>query len=307
MKNLKKFIIPVGVVIIALAAAGALYSISNSKLISKDKAGEKAIKYINEQILQGQTTASLVGVSEASGVYKVQLKIEDQEYSSYITKDGKILFAQGYELATEDTSEITKTDKPVVQLFVMSFCPYGNQAEEAMKPVVELLKDKADIQLHYVIYENYQGGGSKYCLDKDNKYCSMHGIQELNQDVRELCVQKYQQDKLWNFIKEINAKCTSANVDTCWEGPAKTTGVDVVKIKTCQKNEALTLLEQESQLNEKYGITGSPQTIINEKEYSGSRSADGYKSAICSAFKSSPQECSQTLSTDGGTASGGCE
>ena len=79
-----------------------------------------------------------------------------------------------------------------------------------MMPVVELLKDKADIQLHYVIYENYQGGGSKYCLDKDNKYCSMHGIQELNQDVRELCVQKYQGDKLWNFVKEINAKCTSA-------------------------------------------------------------------------------------------------
>ena len=43
------------------------------------------------------------------------------------------------------SQEITKTDKPNVELFVMSFCPYGVQAETAMKPVVDLLGDSADI------------------------------------------------------------------------------------------------------------------------------------------------------------------
>jgi len=307
MKNLKKFIIPAVVVIVALAVAGGLYSISGAKSISKDKAGKIALKYINEEILQGQGTASLVNVFAESGVYKVQLKIESQEYSSYITKDGKILFPQGYELAPEENnSEITKTDKPIAQLFVMSFCPYGNQAEELMMEVTDLLRDKADIQLHYVIYDNYQGGGSDYCMTSD-KYCSMHGIQELNQDVRELCVQKYQQDKFWDFVKQINASCTSQNVDTCWTGVASKTGIDTNKIKACQADEAVALLESEVELGKQYNISGSPQFIINGTEYTGNRTADGYKSAICSGFKSEPSECEQALSTEGGTTSGGCE
>jgi len=45
----------------------------------------------------------------------------------------------------------------------------------------------------------------------------MHGIQEVNQDVRELCVWKYQKDKFWSFLKEINKSCSSQNADTCWE------------------------------------------------------------------------------------------
>ena len=75
------------------------------------------------------------------------------------------------------------------------------------------------------IYSNYNGGGATYCLDKENKYCSMHGIQELNQGVRELCVQKYQPDKLWDFVMKINKACSASNADTCWEAVAKTAGV----------------------------------------------------------------------------------
>jgi len=160
-----------------------------------------------------------------------------------------------------------------------------------------------------VIYSNYQGGGPNYCLDKDSKYCSMHGIQELNQDVRELCVEKYQKDKLWNFVEAINNACTAQNVDSCWQAVAQTTGIDVNKIKNCQKNEALTLLEQEVQLNTKYGISGSPQLVINDTEYSGSRDAESFKNAICSGFNSAPSECSGTLQNTGSTApaSGACQ
>ena len=164
-----------------------------------------------------------------------------------------------------------------------------------MMPVEDLLSDKADIQVHYVIYSNYQGGGPTYCLDKDNKYCSMHGIQELNQNVRELCVQKYQKDKFWEFLQAMNKSCTYNNADSCWESVAKGLGIDIASVKNCQKNEALTLLEQEVQLGKKYGITGSPQLVINDVEYKGARSVAGYKAGICAGFNSAPSECSQEI------------
>lgn len=320
MRNITKFLIPIAIVIAAFIIAQGLYYFSEEKIqgaLSSEEAAEKAIDYISSVALQGQATASLLEVTEESGLYKIRLEIEDQEYESYVTKDGKFLFPQGTDISEEvpeisapgetGKSELPKTDIPQVQLFVMSFCPYGNQAEELMKPAAELLKNKANIELHYVIYSNYQGGGPDYCLDQESKYCSMHGIQELNQGVRELCVQKYQKDKFWDFVKAINNSCNYRDVDSCWEGIAKNVGVNIAQVKTCQKDESLGILAQELELNKKYGISGSPQLIINEAEYQGSRSSEAYKQGICSAFNSLPEECSQVLGGGTGSVSGECE
>jgi len=316
MKNIATSLIPLLVLIALLLAVNIFYPVSKRipGALSQGKAVQKAMDFINNVALNGQTAASLLETTEESGLYKIRLKIQDQEYDSYVTKDAKLLFGPGTNIAEQSAEqsnagaqEFPKSDIPQVQLFVMSFCPYGNEAEELMMPVVDLLKDKADIKLHYVIYSNYQGGGEEYCMDKESQYCSMHGIQEVNQDVRELCVQKYQGDKFWNFVKQINASCTAQNVDTCWGGIVSKAGVDVNKIKTCQKNEAIALLKSEVELGKTYSISGSPQLIINGTEFNGSRSAESFKAAICSAFNSQPSECLQTLSTEGDSVSGGCE
>jgi len=311
MEKIKKIIVPIIIVVVLLGAAAGLYYLKGNN-VSKDEAGTIAINVINNDVLQGQATATVKEVTTSkSGVYVVKIDLEGQEYSSYITKDGKIVFPQGVEVApkveNQTTQDVPKAEKSTAMLFVMSFCPYGNQAEDAMFPVIGLLKDKADVQLHYVIYSNYNGGGAEYCLDKEDKYCSMHGIQELNQGVRELCVQKYQPDKLWDFVSQINVACTAQNADTCWQAIATKAGVDVNKIKTCQKDEAITLLASELALNEKYGVQGSPMLLINEKEFTGARSAEGYKSGVCAGFTTPPTECSQSLSSTAGAASGSCE
>lgn len=318
--EISKYFFPAAIIIVGFLIAAGLYQVSNKKIpgeLPPEEVAEKAINFINNVALQGQAVANLLETSEESGLYKIKIEIEGQEYESYVTKDGKFLFPQGTKITEEssnpETSEVPegvespKSDNPQVQLFVMSYCPYGNQAEELMVPVGELLGDKADIKLHYVIYSNYGDGGPDYCLDKEAKYCSMHGIQELNQDVREFCVQKYQKDKLWDFIKAANSSCNYQNVDSCWENVAKGIGVDVAKVKSCQKNEALDILAQELALNQKYGVRGSPTLVINDKEYQGARDSEAYKQAICSAFNSPPGECSQALDSEGGSVSGGCE
>lgn len=314
-KNLTNFLLPLAIIIAALIISEGLYQIGGEKIpgqLSPEKAAERVVNFINNVALQGQATASLVSVEKQSGLYRLRIKINDQEFESYVTRDGKLLFGPATEITEESLNQNTetsvpRTDVPKVELFVMSFCPYGNQAEELMMPVAKLLKNKADIKLHYVIYSNYRGGGPDYCLDKENKYCSMHGINELNQNVRELCVQKYYKEKIWEFVKEINNNCGLNNIETCWEGIAKNLGIDIGKIKTCQKNEALDMLAKEVALNKKYGISGSPQLIINGVEYQGARNSNSYKNQICAAFNNPPQECSQDLDSQSSASQGGCQ
>ena len=267
---------------------------------SKEEIAKKSIDFINKNLLSNGITASLSSISlDDSGLYKLKIKIQDQELEVYVSRDGNMIFPQGIKItATQNQKpkEIPKTEVPDAKLFVMSFCPYGNQAEDAMMPVINLLKGKAKIELHYIVSK------------AGNKYQSLHGDQELNQDIREICVQKYQKDKLWDFIKEINSKATSQNVNAKWEGIAKNLGIDVNQIKQCQIDEGPTLLNQEIKLTDKYKISGSPTLLINETIFQGSRTSEAYKEAICSGFKVAPQECNKKLSgATSNASSGGCE
>ncbi len=280
--------------------------------LTKEEVGRKVIDYINNNLVRPGTSASLIRVKEERGFYKIITSYQGQEIPVYATKDGTYLFLQAFDMTKKierpEEQEAQQFDapdreKPNVKFFVMSFCPFGNQAEKGLEPVYRLLKDKVEWEPHYVIYSNY-GGYPSHCLDEEEKYCSMHGIQELHQDIRELCVWKYyDHDTWWDFVMKVNEKCNSRNADTCWEPIAREVGIDVEKIKNCQKDEAVSLLENEVKLNQQYGVRGSPTVFINDMVYRGARTPEAYKQAICSGFITQPEECSQTLSSSG--SSGG--
>jgi len=203
------------------------------------------------------------------------------------------------------TGSATADAEVKLDFYVMSYCPYGNQAEEAIEPVYRLLKDKVQFNPHYVIYQNYRGGIQDYCI-ADGKYCSMHGIQELNQDIRELCVAKHiGMDEYFDFILEMNEKCNYQNADICWEQVAKDLKIDITKIKSCKEKEGVELAANEFRLNQQLGVSGSPAVFINGIEHNGQRTPQSYLDAVCSKFAGKPDECSQKLA--GATAAtGGC-
>jgi hypothetical protein len=297
---------------------------TQENLMSSSQVGPKVINYVNENLLNPQgVSAQLVDVSLENSLYVVsfdiiQSGVKLQSGEVYSTLDGeKVIIGTMFDTEQSLTDLSTppepespsypQTDTPKVELFVMSYCPYGNVAEEAMEPVAKLIGNYTDIQIHYVIYNsNYGYSGSDYCLDEENKYCSMHGIQELNQGVRELCAFKYQPDKAWDFVLAMNDQCNYQNADTCWQAVAESVGVNVNNTSTCEQEEALTILATEADLNSKYSVRGSPTLIINGVSYQGSRNSEGYKQAICSAFSNPPAECSTALSSEGTAATGGC-
>ena len=278
-------------------------NVVTGEFLDSKTAGKKAVEYINNNLVETETVM-FKNVSDIGFVYEVLTTYQGRDIPVWITKDGKFLFvARPYNtsesLPRQEPEEFDapNREKANIKFFVMSFCPFGNQAESGLEPVYRLLGEKVEWEPHYVIYSDYASGYPDYCLDENNTYCSMHGIQELNQDVRELCVWKsYEHSLWWDFVIKINDKCNSRNADTCWEDVARDVGIDVEKIKECQKNEAVELLQKELELNQEYGIRGSPTVFVNDVPYNGARTPEAYKNAICSGFEDPPEECETTLS-----------
>jgi len=296
--------------------------VGGTGFISKDEAGEKVIDFIKENLTSPGTEISLTEINEMSGVYEVKFNIMGQDEKVHVTKDTKLLFLQSFDMQPSKPKELPKTEKPKVDLFVMSFCPYGNQAEELMMPVADLLGDSAEIELHYIVYSDYGSGYPEDCIDQENKYCSLHAIGELNQGIRELCVAKYQSDKFWNFVKQTNAQATSDDIETKWQGIASSLDVDVNMVSNCQQNEGIALLDNELALTdtlypvqdpaehngqEEMNVSGSPTIVINGMVFDGQRSVNAYREAICSAFIEPPVECEEELIEPAPSSEGSCE
>ncbi|MCX8190133.1 MAG: DsbA family protein [Candidatus Diapherotrites archaeon] len=295
--------------------------------IKPEEAGEKVRAFLEESFLKSYGYKLIVNKVTAYNecLYDLNASIVTEDGNMpagllLVTKDGKKVIIASAVYDTNAPIKPTpvpsptpfqakiKSDRPDVLMFVMTFCPYGHVAEKGLKPVAELFGDKINIEPHYVIYSGEYGYTyPDDCIDKEKKYCSMHGVSELNEGVRQLCIFKYQKDKFWDYIAKIyEGKCTLKNIDSCWKSQAEAAGIDTQKIEKCFEEEAISLLEKEVELNKKYNVMGSPTIIINETEYRGGRAPENYKAAICTAFNTPPTECSKTLSSQGGTASGQC-
>jgi len=278
-------------------------------------AAKKAIDFINNNVVQ-TGTVELVSVKEFSGVYEVITTYQGQQIPIYVTKDGSALFLSQPlntsqvipKQATNTTtaSEIPKTEKPTVDLYAMGFCPYGIQAENTMKPVVDLLGAKADIKVHFI---------TSITGTTVDSVQSLHGATEAQEDLRQVCIIKnYDQKTYWTYLMDIDNNCygkidtrNATALDACWKAAAAKAGIDANKIDICSKSsEGLDLLKADEQLANSNSVTGSPTLIINGVTYNGARTSEDFKNSICSGFTTQPAECSQTLSSTGTQASGGC-
>jgi hypothetical protein len=263
------------------------------------------------------------------------------------------------------TFTAAKSDQPEIKFFVMSFSPNGIQLESALRPVFDLLKNKAAFTPHFIFdkiddlqsyctansgdpaqcstyitdagapfktipdCQKYLANLKAQCLDEKQYlktsngalYASLHGRQEANQDVRELCAWKQTGDdktKWWDFVGNINKNCTTQNADTCWEQQAQQAGLDTAQITNCFNQDAVDLIESEIALTTQYNVQGSPTVLINnvifppdaaytqngtgslaignsiasENQY---RTPNVIKTAVCASFKNAPAECKTQL------------
>ncbi|MFH1181660.1 MAG: hypothetical protein V1702_01760 [Candidatus Woesearchaeota archaeon] len=287
--------------IIAIYTHGFSSSAAQPSQLSKDEAATKVIDYINKNLLAEGVTAKLNSVKEENGLYFINMTISGQTFASYASKDGELFFPQAFdttvkitqpETQPEDTpSGTTKSDKPKVELFVMSHCPYGTQAEKGILPAVEKLGNKIDFSIKFVYY-------------------AMHGDKEVKEQMNQVCIMNEQKDKFFPYLK-----CFLNSSDGA--GCIATAGIDKAALSTCvaaldeqysitaNYNDKSTWISGRYSLfdvykadNTKYGIGGSPTLVINGAGASpSSRSPAAYLASICATFNTPPAECDSELST----------
>src|SRR6056297_2038292 len=222
----KKIFSIIGLILIIIGGltyysyANELFIFNNNKL-NIEEATQKVENFLTEQLPSSNFT--IKEVKEEKGMYRISLSLDDQEMNFYMPLDGSLLFPQSIKITTPKEQHLPTTKKPKVDLFVMSFCPYGNDSEKMMEPVANLLGDKIDFELHYIVSAT---NNSEYCIDEENQYCSLHGSGEVKQNIREICVAENNPEKLWPFVTAINKETDAQNVEQDWTGIAQEVGLN---------------------------------------------------------------------------------
>ncbi len=302
----------IAIVILAVAAIliFALPHKQKVKEIKIDEAKAKTEDFVNKYLMTSGSKASITGTSEEYGLYKMKIDIgSESPVESYVSKDGKLFFPQaidmdkigGEQAAAGDKQganntaavNVPKSDKPVVELFVMSYCPYGTQIEKGMLPVVAALGNKIDFQIKFCNY-------------------AMHDKKELDENMTQYCIQKEQPEKFAAYLKCFlaegkSAECLDKNVNKDKiESCVKKTDADYKVTENYNNktdwNGSYPSFNVEKADNEKYGVGGSPTLIINGQEVQSGRDSASLLSTICSAFNNAPEECGQKLNSQAPSA-----
>jgi hypothetical protein len=168
-----------------------------------------------------------------------------------------------------------------VDLYVMSMCPYGVQAENAFAPIVEKLGPALDLRVEFIASE--EGG----------KLVSLHDEPEVKGDIAQLCAAKIAPDRSYRLILCQNK--TPRAIPDNWEQCAKEVGIDVETMRRCYTtSEGQDLLRVSAKRAAAAKAEGSPTIHIAGKSYEGGRRGADFLRAICDEFKSTkPAACAE--------------
>lgn len=176
-----------------------------------------------------------------------------------------------------------------LDLFVMSQCPYGTKALDAMEEVLENFGDKIDFNIHYIANEK-----------QDGTFQSLHGQPEVDENIRELCAIKHYPEN-YEYMDYI--WCRDKNITSNdWEPCAK----NFSKIKTCfNGDEGKMLLSENSRLAGQLGIGASPTWMVNNKYQFSGITAEVVKQNLCK-YNDLGDVCGTALNSESNVPAGSC-
>ena len=288
-------------VAIFLVLIGGSYAYSYQKKNAQknmEAIKQKTENFIKENLVQPGTDIAITDFVKENNLYKLTASVGKQSIVAYVTEDGKNFFPQVIDMEKNNdtaaaSSGVTpaaeasvKNDVPEVELFVMSYCPYGVQAEKGILPVIEKLGSKINFSVKFVNY-------------------TLHGKPEFDENLNQYCIEKEEPGKFIDYLacfnKEGNsAKCvTSAKINN-----AKIASCISVTDKQFKLTENFTASGQTSpfdihkDLNTEYGVKGSPTLVVNGQVLNAGRDSASLLKTICSGFTDKPVECDAALSSD---------
>ncbi len=274
--------------------------------MTEEAAEERALTFINTVLMAPGTSASIKKVEAESEMFKITVDAGGKEIISYMSEDGKMFFPSVMDIdkmtaektagaagTPAATPEVAKAEKPVVDLFIMSHCPFGTQMEKGIIPVVKQLGETIDFNLKFVNY-------------------AMHGEKEVKEELNQYCIEKDQNAKMMPYLE---CFLGTDGGETAGETCLAETEIDRDALAACTEatdkefNILANLADKENWLNgrfpkfmthdaenKKYGVQGSPSLVVNGAKVSSGRDSASLMKLICSSFETQPKECEKEMS-----------
>jgi protein-disulfide isomerase/plastocyanin len=245
----------------------------NSSEISVKEAEQTVRNYVNNNLLQAPYTADIVSSEEMDNIYLVTLNVVGQELDTYITKDGKIFFPQGFVIETNTPTEIVEVsaadgmvkgdlNAPITIIEFSEYqCPYCAMYVEETYPLI--LENYVETGMVKYVFRNVpldfhpnaqKAAEAAECAGVQGKFWEMHDLLFANQD---------------NLAIE-NLK-----------GYAQELGLNMDQFNICLDNNEM----EEKVLNDikdaqAYGVSGTPTFFINGEMLEGAQPYEAFETVI---------------------------
>lgn len=182
-----------------------------------------------------------------------------------------------------------------LDVYVMSQCPYGVRALNAMDEVLKNFNSAINFNVHFIA-----SGTAKDGLN------SMHGQAEVDEDIRELCAMKLA-PKSYKWMDYVLCRNKSISSDKWKDCTGKAFGFDDKAMQRCVETEGKKLLENDLKLASALSIGASPTWVANGKYKFSGIDAETIKNRLCEHNKGL-KGCEKTLSgpAQGGAPAGNC-
>ena len=155
-------------------------------------------------------------------------------------------------------TEIKGQKKTQMELYVMSLCPFAATVKKQILPLVKRYRSQIDFTLFYIADDLGRPAEGLRGFD------SLHGIPEIEENIRQLVIAKYYPDKLLDYLL-----CHAKHYRTMegWRQCATRLGIDAANVeKMSQTQEGLSLLRDNIK-NQGLSIKDSPTLIVNGTVY----------------------------------------
>lgn len=290
-KNTWLYVSVILAVFLVISFSGNVMSYSNNQQsVSPDSISEKALSFINNNLVDQGYTASINDIEETNGLYVLKLDISGNEYESYITKDGSLLFPTGVKLdevtnnapsqpteqdnqpsqptqndpdrvslSTDDDPSFGPEDAPVTIIEFSDFqCPYCARAVPTIKQIIEEYGDNVRI-----VFRDFP--------------LSFHKDAQKAAEAAE-CADD--QGKFWEMHDKIFENQNAMGVDDLKQY-AENLGLDTEEFDLCLDSDKYAEeVQNDLRDGQKVGVTGTPAFFVNGIKISGAKPFSEFKQVI---------------------------
>ena len=150
--------------------------------------------------------------------------------------------------------------KPQVELFVMSFCPFGVQAEKELLPFFAKYGDTVDFKLRFIANLAETDGSEEL------SFTSLHGEVEVIENLRQIAISERYPDKFFDYLL-----CRAKHLESAWTQCADEVGLDIDSVNKAMESEPTKqIFAADIQRSTTLGIRSSPTLVVDGKVVSGS-------------------------------------